>query len=77
MKPPGQDRLSGYAGGQLLKGQTMLLRLGREEEGQTLVEYGLLAALLAIVSIAILTVLGRRVKDTYTTVNSGMVTSSV
>ncbi|NUP98786.1 MAG: Flp family type IVb pilin [Armatimonadetes bacterium] len=55
----------------------MLLRLGREEEGQTLVEYGLLAALLAIVSIAILTVLGRRVKDTYTTVNSGMVTSSV
>ncbi len=55
----------------------MWTRLRTEEDGQTLVEYGLLAALLAIVSIAILTVLGRKVKDTYTTVNDRMVTSAV
>ena len=52
-------------------------RLRDNEEGQTLVEYGLLAALLAIVSIAILTVLGRKVKDSFTTVNDNMVTSAV
>lgn len=55
----------------------MLTRIWAEEDGQTLVEYGLLAALLAIVSIAILTVLGRKVKDSFTTVNDGMVTSAV
>ncbi|MCC7494883.1 MAG: Flp family type IVb pilin [Fimbriimonadaceae bacterium] len=55
----------------------MYMRLWAEEDGQTLVEYGLLTALLAIVAIAILTVLGRRVKDTYTTVNDRMVTSAV
>lgn len=55
----------------------MWVRLWCEEDGQTLIEYGLLAALLAIVSIAILTVLGRKVKDSYTTVNNSLVTSSV
>ncbi|NCO94675.1 MAG: Flp family type IVb pilin, partial [Armatimonadetes bacterium] len=36
----------------------MIRRLFVEEEGQTLVEYGLLVSLIALVVIAILTVLG-------------------
>jgi len=48
----------------------------RDEEGQTLVEYGLLAALLAIVTIAILAVLGRKNRDTFTTVNNQMATAA-
>jgi len=55
----------------------MWQRLCHDENGQTLVEYGLLAALIAIVAIAILTVLGRKARDTFTTVNDHMVTSSI
>jgi pilus assembly protein Flp/PilA len=53
----------------------MIKRLFVEEEGQTLIEYGLLTALIAIVAIAILAVLGRKVKDTFVTVNTGLVTT--
>ena len=55
----------------------MWYRLWSEDEGQTLVEYGLLAALSAIVSMAILTVVGRKVRDRFTTVNDRLVTSAV
>jgi|GEM_PF-5326249 len=44
--------------------------------GQTLIEYVLLIALLAIVAIAILTVLGRKARDVYVTVNDAMTTAS-
>jgi pilus assembly protein Flp/PilA len=54
----------------------MVKRLWFEEEGQTLIEYGLLVALIAIVAIAILSVLGRKIRDEFTTVNGAMVTSS-
>jgi pilus assembly protein Flp/PilA len=53
----------------------MIARLFCEEEGQTLIEYGLLTALISIVAIAILTVLGRKVRDVYVTVNDGMTTA--
>jgi len=53
----------------------MLKRLFAEEEGQTLIEYGLLTALIAVVAIAILSVLGRKTKDVFVTVNDSMVTS--
>lgn len=43
----------------------MLQRLRFEEEGQTLVEYGLLISLISIVSIAILAVLGRKIRDVF------------
>jgi len=56
--------------------EAMLKRLFVEEEGQTLIEYGLLTALIAVVAIAILSVLGRKVKDTFVTVNESMVTTS-
>jgi pilus assembly protein Flp/PilA len=54
----------------------MAKRLWREEEGQTLIEYGLLTALIAIISLAILNVLGKKVRDAYTTVNGAMTTSA-
>jgi pilus assembly protein Flp/PilA len=48
----------------------MLRRLLKEEEGQTLVEYGLLVALIALVVIAALTVLGRKVANTFNSINA-------
>ncbi len=54
----------------------MVKRLFAEEEGQTLIEYGLLTALIAVVAIAILTVLGRKTRDVYSTVQDSMVTRS-
>jgi len=54
----------------------MVKRLFVEEEGQTLIEYGLLTALIAVVAIAILSVLGRKTKDVFVTVNDKMTTTS-
>jgi pilus assembly protein Flp/PilA len=44
---------------------TMLQRFWHEEEGQTLVEYGLLISLIALVVIAVLTVMGRKISNTF------------
>lgn len=54
----------------------MMTRLFAEEEGQTLIEYGLLTALISVVAIAILTVLGRKTRDVYVTVNNSMQTNA-
>ena len=43
-----------------------------DDEGQTLVEYALLLALIAIVCIAILVVLGREVSSTFSEITSGL-----
>ena len=43
----------------------MIKRFFAEEEGQTLVEYGLLISLIALVVIAVLTLLGNKVKNTF------------
>jgi pilus assembly protein Flp/PilA len=43
--------------------------LKRDEEGQTLVEYGLLLALIAIVVIAVLIILGPTVSGIFQSVN--------
>lgn len=53
----------------------MIKRLVSDQEGQTLIEYGLLTALIAIVAIAILVAVGRRSRDTYTTVSNSMITA--
>ncbi len=50
----------------------MIKRFLQEEEGQTLVEYGLLVSLIALVVIAVLTVLGRRVSNTFNTASNGL-----
>ncbi len=49
-----------------------MLRLLHEEEGQTLVEYGLLVALIALVVIAILTVLGGKIRDVFVNANTNL-----
>lgn len=43
----------------------MIQRFFIEEEGQTLVEYGLLISLIALVVIAVLTVMGKKVSNTF------------
>ncbi len=47
-----------------------------EEEGQTLVEYGLLISLIALVVIAVLTFLGGQIKNTFNTAASSISTTT-
>jgi pilus assembly protein Flp/PilA len=42
-----------------------------KEEGQGLVEYGLILVLIMVVVVAILTVLGGKVSNMYSSINSG------
>ncbi|HIE09400.1 MAG TPA: Flp family type IVb pilin [Armatimonadetes bacterium] len=53
----------------------MLKRLLREEEGQTLIEYGLILALIAVVVIAMIAALGQRVRNVFITINNHIITS--
>ena len=53
----------------------MLQRFLQEEEGQTLVEYGLLISLIALVVIAVLTVLGKKVNTVFNVANNALRTS--
>jgi pilus assembly protein Flp/PilA len=50
----------------------MIKRFVMEEEGQTLVEYGLLISLIALVVIAVLTVMGNKVKNTFNAASNQM-----
>lgn len=43
----------------------MIKQFFQEEDGQTLVEYGLLISLVALVVIAVLTLMGNRLKNTF------------
>ena len=45
-----------------------------EEEGQTLVEYGLLVSLIALVVIAVLTTLGKKVQTVFNVANNALTT---
>ena len=42
----------------------------RDEEGVTAIEYGLIAALIAVVIIAAVTVVGTQLKTTFTTIGT-------
>ncbi len=53
----------------------MINRFMQEEEGQTLVEYGLLVSLIALVVIAVLTLLGSKVKTVFNNAANALVTS--
>ncbi len=50
----------------------MIKKFFTEEEGQTLVEYGLLISLIALVVIAVLTVMGRRISNTFNSASAQM-----
>ncbi|RYX84749.1 Flp family type IVb pilin [bacterium] len=43
----------------------MIKQFLQEEEGQTLVEYGFLISLIALVVIGVITLLGQKIKNTY------------
>ena len=50
----------------------LLRRLVMEDEGQTLVEYGLLVALIALAVITALTLLGQKIANTFNNINSSL-----
>ena len=50
----------------------MLRSFFAKEDGQGLVEYALILVLIAIVVIGILTVLGGKVSQVYSSINSGL-----
>jgi|Deesub1362A_J573_1020465.scaffolds.fasta_scaffold00347_42 pilus assembly protein Flp/PilA len=50
----------------------LIKRLFKDEEGQGLVEYGLILALIAVVVIAALVLLGDRVVEIFTNVEQAM-----
>ena len=49
-----------------------ILRLARETRAATAIEYGLIAALIAVAAIAAMQGLGNKVKTTFTNVSSNM-----
>lgn len=51
-----------------------LRRLALDEEGATMVEYGIMVALIAAVSIGIIAGLGTQVKTAFTNVSTSMAT---
>ncbi len=50
----------------------MIKRFVIEEEGQTLVEYGLLISLIALVVIAVLTIMGQRLRSGFSVAANGI-----
>jgi pilus assembly protein Flp/PilA len=52
-----------------MKAYLALVSMRDREEGQALVEYALLLALIAVVSITILTALGKNVSGIFSTIN--------
>ena len=54
----------------------MITRFMQEEEGQTLVEYGLLVSLIALVVIAVLTLLGSKIKTVFNNANNALQTNT-
>lgn len=57
------------------EGVKMIKRFFAEEEGQTLVEYGLLISLIALVVIGVLAILGNRVRNTFNSASGAMNTA--
>jgi len=54
----------------------MIVKLFVDEEGQTLVEYGLLLSLLGVVCIGILLLMGQKVRDSFVQVNTRVTSTS-
>jgi pilus assembly protein Flp/PilA len=50
----------------------MLLRLAHDESGATAIEYGLIAALIAVVIIGAVTAVGTSLSTTFTSVSTGL-----
>jgi pilus assembly protein Flp/PilA len=52
--------------------KSLLLRFARNESGAAAIEYGLIAALIAVVIIAAVGTMGNQLKDTFTNVAGAM-----
>jgi pilus assembly protein Flp/PilA len=50
----------------------LMTRLCKEEEGQGMVEYGLILALIAIVAIGVITALGGKIKNVFSNANNAI-----
>ena len=58
------DQMRNLLNNMMIRGKTFLGRLHSEENGQALVEYALILALVAVVVIAAITLLGQGVHNT-------------
>ncbi len=54
----------------------MIYQFYSDEDGQTLVEYGLLISLIALVVIGVLSLLGKKMKNTFNTSANAMNTTT-
>ena len=54
----------------------MLKRFVREEDGATMVEYGLMIALIAVVLIVIVSTLGQSLKNSFARTNTGVINAN-
>jgi len=50
--------------------KNLIVRFVREEEGQDLIEYALLAALIALAAVTTMTALGTKISGVFTTISS-------
>jgi pilus assembly protein Flp/PilA len=50
----------------------MIVKILRDETGATMVEYGVMVALIAAVCIAVVTTLGQNVSNAFSTVNASI-----
>ncbi len=53
----------------------LMRQLGRDQAGVTMIEYALIAALVSVVAISLLSAMGNRVKNLFTTVNTALTTA--
>jgi pilus assembly protein Flp/PilA len=56
--------------------KNLFVRFVREEEGQDLIEYALLVALIAVVCIAALTALGPKIASVFTYIDGELTTAT-
>ncbi|HZZ65573.1 MAG TPA: Flp family type IVb pilin [Candidatus Baltobacteraceae bacterium] len=49
-----------------------LVNVLRDEEGATMVEYGIMVALIAAICIGVITTLGQKVSNAFSTVNASL-----
>jgi pilus assembly protein Flp/PilA len=54
------------------KDMTKFMQFMRDDSGATAIEYGLIAALIAVVIIAAVTLVGESLQDTFNSVNTGL-----
>jgi len=56
--------------------KTIFARFAKDESGATAIEYGLIAALMAVIVIAAITLLGPGLRETFTDIGTTLTTTS-